>query len=240
MTPLSQLFIATPMYGGQCSGQYTQSLLSLCALLPQHGIASLTAFVFNESLVTRARNALAHSFLQSQATHLLFIDADIHFIAEDVPPMVAANVPVLCGIYPKKRINWEGVRAAALRKESALQHFSGTFAVNLVGDTQEMTVPVNQPVEIASGGTGFMLIQRQVFELLAPSTPTYWDDSNEPPLQMREFFATSIDPQTQRLLSEDYHFCHRWRAQGGKVHAAPWVRLGHVGSYVFEGALQRS
>jgi hypothetical protein len=239
MNPSTQLFIATPMYGGQCTGQYTQSLLSLCALLPQHGIASITGFVFNESLITRARNALVHSFLQTQATHLMFIDADIQFAPEDVIPMIAAQLPVLCGIYPKKRIHWEGVRAAALRGEAALHRFSGHFAVNLVDDASAVTVPANQPVEIASGGTGFMLIQRQVFDTLAPTVPSYWDDSHEPPVPVREFFTTSIDPASHRLLSEDYHFCHRWRAQGGTVHAAPWVRLGHVGSHVFEGALER-
>ena len=36
-------------------------------------------FLMNESLVTRARNALVWEFLQSDATHLMFIDSDIGF-----------------------------------------------------------------------------------------------------------------------------------------------------------------
>ena len=52
-----------------------------------------------------------------------------------------------------------------------------------------------------------------------------------------EYFACSIEPETERLLSEDYHFCYVARKNGYKVWAAPWVRLGHLGSYLFEGGL---
>ena len=63
------IFLATPMYGGQCTGQYVQSLLNLTGLLSQQAIPLHCAFMFNESLITRARNGLAHQFLQSDATH---------------------------------------------------------------------------------------------------------------------------------------------------------------------------
>jgi len=51
------IFIATPMYGGMCSGFYVQSLLPLEKLLAEHGIKSSFSFMFNESLIQRARNA---------------------------------------------------------------------------------------------------------------------------------------------------------------------------------------
>ena len=52
-----------------------------------------------------------------------------------------------------------------------------------------------------------------------------------------EYFACSIEPETQRLLSEDYHFCRVARLNGYKIYAAPWVTLGHFGTYLFEGGL---
>jgi hypothetical protein len=55
--------------------------------------------------------------------------------------------------------------------------------------------------------------------------------------EIKEFFTTSIEPETQHLLSEDYHFCRTWRNNGGKIYAAPWVQLGHVGTYLFDGSL---
>ena len=104
---------------------------------------------------------------------------------------------------------------------------------------------VDQPVEIWNGGTGFMLIKREVFKKLSKTVPSYTNDVNDLSGNLKaevikEFFATSIEKETNRLLSEDYHFCNIWREAGGKVWAAPWCYLAHIGSYVFEGQLLRS
>jgi hypothetical protein len=234
-----KLFVATPMYGGLCSGAYTQSMLGLSDLLRARRIEMLFGCLFNESLVTRARNALVQSFLGTDCTHLMFIDADIRFRPADVLSMLAAGRDVLCGVYPKKQIDWAGVRAAALRGEPDLQRFTGSFVMQLAGDAEQVTVPVDQPAEIRHGGTGFMLIARRVFDQLAPHVPAYADDTAgaAPGTMVKEFFATSIEPGTQRLLSEDYHFCRLWREHGGAVFAAPWVKLAHIGTYTFEGEL---
>jgi hypothetical protein len=124
-----------------------------------------------------------------------------------------------------------------------LKHHTGSFVVNLVDYQGEVTVPVNEPVEIFNGGTGFMLIKREVFEKLKDHVPVYLNDVLDlagtigQRDEIHEFFATSIEPGTQRLLSEDYHFCRIWREIGGKVYAAPWCNLAHIGTYAFEGKL---
>lgn len=241
---MTKLFISTPMYGGQCFGFYAQSLLQLNNKLRDANIESMMSFMFNESLITRARNALAHQFLKTDCTHLFFIDADIRFNAADVIPMLEADKDIICGIYPKKEINWGSVKRAmdAGVPNDQLKWHTGSFVVNLVGYAGEVTVPVNQPVEIWNGGTGFMIIKREVFEKLADKVPSYTNDvtdlaGNIKADEIKEFFATSIEPGTNRLLSEDYHFCRIWREAGGQVWAAPWAHLSHIGSYVFEGAL---
>lgn len=241
---MTKLFISTPMYGGQCFGFYAQSLLQLNNKLRDANIESMMSFMFNESLITRARNALAHQFLKTDCTHLFFIDADIRFNAADVIPMLETDKDIICGIYPKKEINWDSVKRAmdAGVPNDQLKWHTGSFVVNLVGYAGEVTVPVNEPVEIWNGGTGFMIIKREVFEKLADKVPSYTNDvtdlaGNIKADEIKEFFATSIEPGTNRLLSEDYHFCRIWREAGGQVWAAPWAHLSHIGSYVFEGAL---
>lgn len=241
---MKKVFICTPMYGGQCFGFYTQSLLQLNNLFRDNNISSMMSFMFNESLITRARNALAHQFLKTDCTHLFFIDADIRFNAADVLPMLAADKDIICGIYPKKEINWHGVKNAldAGVEVDQLKHHTGSFVVNLVGYSGSVTVPINEPVEIWNGGTGFMIIKREVFEKLADTVPAYTNDVNDlagnlKAEEIKEYFATSIEPGTNRLLSEDYHFCRIWREAGGQIFAAPWAHLSHIGSYVFEGAL---
>ena len=106
-----------------------------------------------------------------------------------------------------------------------------------------VTVPVGEPLEIWAGGTGFMLIKRNVFEKMKEVVPSYLNDvvdlSNamEPRERIVQYFTESIEPGTERLLSEDYHFCRVWREMGGKIHAAPWVQLTHHGTYAFDGKL---
>ena len=241
----TKVFVATPMYGGMCAGFYTQSVLTMGQVFAQNGIGLSFSFMFNESLITRARNALAHQFLKSDNTHLMFIDSDIKFFPEHIIPMINADKDIICGIYPKKEINWETVKRAMDNgvARDDLKFHTGSFVVNLVGYAGEVTVPINEPVEIFNGGTGFMLIKREVLEKMAEKVPSYTNDvgdlsgTMEQAEQIKEFFATSIEPDTNRLLSEDYHFCREWRQMGGKVHAAPWVQLSHVGTYAFEGRL---
>ena len=170
---MAKLFIASPMYGGLCYGYYAQSLMTLQNTLRDNKIDVAMSFLFNESLIQRARNALAHGFLKTDFTHLMFIDADIHFNPQDVLPMILADKPIICGIYPKKEINWEMVHKAAVAgvPPQDLRKYSGSFVVNLVGYAGEAQVQVDQPVEIWNGGTGFMLIKREVFEKLREHVP---------------------------------------------------------------------
>jgi len=51
-----KLFLATPMYGGQCTGMFARSVADLAALCTQYGVQLQLYFLFNESLITRARN----------------------------------------------------------------------------------------------------------------------------------------------------------------------------------------
>jgi len=242
------IFVATPMYGGQCYGSYVQSILQFQSITQQLGWKTLISMMFNESLITRARNALTHNFLKSSCTHLMFIDADIRFSAADIPPMVSADKDIICGIYPKKEINWSTVRAAisAGVPDDQLKHHTGSFVINLVDYVGEVTVPINQPLEVWQGGTGFMLIKREVFEKMREVVPSYKNDVVDlsggiaMTEQITEYFATSIEPETGRLLSEDYHFCYNWRTKcGGKIYAAPWANLAHNGTYAFEGQMLR-
>jgi hypothetical protein len=246
---LTQIMIATPMYGGLCNGTYTVGLLTAVGVFSKHGIAMQYAHMMNESLITRARNSLAKDFLASECTHLMFIDADIGFNPADIPPMVDADKDIICGIYPKKEINWvdvsKAVQAGVIPQE--LPNYTGAFVVNTINDAENLEGNFYEPLEIANGGTGFMLIKRKVFETLIGKVPTYHNDvfhavdANRSVQVINEFFATSIDKDSgNRLLSEDYHFCKIAREAGFRVWAAPWAQLSHTGTYIFNGQLPKA
>ena len=244
----AKLFVATPMYGGLCVGGYTMGILECVQTFMQNNIQMYYSYMMNESLITRARNGMAYDFLQSDATHLMFIDADISFKPQDIVRMIQADKDIICGLYPKKEINWQlvsnAVKSGVDYKD--LPNYTGSFVVNLVGGANETTGNINEPMEIDNGGTGFMLIKREVFETLRPTVPKYTNDmiqiTDKNPVKkiIDEFFATSIDEDTNRLLSEDYHFCKIARKIGYKVYAAPWANLVHSGTYNFSGTLPRS
>ena len=239
------LFVTTPMYGGMTTGFYCQSLISLPGLLKEKGIDLSLSFMFNESLVQRARNGLVNVFMKKEeCTHLMFIDADIRFNSADILSMMEADKDIICGIYPKKEINWRTVEMAVKNDypTEALRHFTGSMVVNLVDYQGEVTVPRDQPVEVFAGGTGFMMIKREVFEKLKPVVNSYTNDVGDTSGELKadtisEFFPVFIEKETNRLLSEDYAFCKIARENGIQIWAAPWVNLGHFGTYLFEGGL---
>ena len=107
------IFVATPMYGGMNHGLYAKACLDLQALCVHYGVQVKFSFLFNESLITRARNYLVDEFLnRSDCTHMLFIDSDIHFDPKDVIALLALDRDVIGGPYPKKAIKWRSVRKA--------------------------------------------------------------------------------------------------------------------------------
>lgn len=238
------IMIATPMYGGMCSGHYVQGLLMTVAKMRELGVKVFWAQMTNESLITRGRNSLTQLFLQSDYDYLMFIDADIAFNGEAVAQLMLADKDIVCGIYPKKEVDWKQVGKAAQEGKENLQDYGGAFVLNMVG-TEDAETDETGCIEVRHGGTGFMLIKRGVFEHLAPHVPTYRNGTHKGedgeyvhPLT-HEFFATSIDP-TGALLSEDYHFCELWRNHGGKVFANPFIKLDHVGTYVYTGDILKS
>ena len=74
-----KLFVATPMYGGQCHGMFAKSMADLSAICAKYGIEMRAYYLFNESLITRARNYCVDEFMRSDFTHMMFIDSDIGF-----------------------------------------------------------------------------------------------------------------------------------------------------------------
>ena len=227
------VFVATPMYGGMAAGIYTVSMVQLSAIFLRNRVDSVYAVTSSESLVPNARNVLTDQFLESQATHLMWIDADIGFNAMDIVSMLIADKDIVCGIYPKKEVDWarvaQAVKAGVPPEE--LSNHAGLFAVKLLDDSADRVAADSDGLlEIAAGGTGFMLIKRGVFDTLSGVVPEYAPDQTS----IKEYYATTTDPESGRLITEDYHFCGLARSHGFKIYAAPWVHLRHAGTYVFD------
>lgn len=247
---MKSLFVATPMYGGQCFGAYTDSMMKLVAETVRRGIQFRFFPIFNESHVDRARFLCADEFLRSDFSHMLFIDADIQFKAEDALQMLKLAEPdkdVICGFYPKKVINWKAVVAAvragyADEDPEALEHFVAdmVYTPSMVPEDNTMR-SIYDLTPLHEGGTGFMMIQRHVFERVREANPHLimlkWPDK---PQTLTVFFDAKIDPDAiyKRFLSEDYDFCRLVRNAGMKVWLAPWINLTHHGYWRWIGNIE--
>lgn len=248
-----KLFIATPMYGGNCTGYYTKSMCDLMAVAGKIGLTVKQYFLFNESLITRARNYCVDEFLRSDCTHLLFIDSDIGFNYQDVLSLLwltgdtEKGYDVMTGPYPKKTIAWEKVVTAYEKgygkdNPHQLSNFIGDYVFN---PKAEGTYSLSEPIEIKEGGTGFMMIPREVFEVYAEAFPElkyvpdhsrtqHFDGTKE----ITAFFDCVIDPESKRYLSEDYMFSRYLEKIGKRIWVCPWMNLTHTGTYTFGGSLQ--
>lgn len=176
-----KLFVATPAYGGQTAGMYTRSVSDLTALSAHYGIETKLFMLFNESLITRARNYCVDEFLRSDSTHLMFIDADIGFKAQDVVTMLALQsdespYDILCGPYPKKTISWEKIKQAvdkgvADEDPNVLDKFVGDYVFNPADGTGR--IAISEPAEVMEAGTGFMMIKRESIEKYVAAHPQH-------------------------------------------------------------------
>jgi hypothetical protein len=247
----NKLFIATPMYGGMSHGLYVKSCLDLQNIMNRYGIETKFSFLFNESLITRARNYLVDEFLRTDYTHMLFIDSDIHFNAQDVVALLALDKDLIGGPYPKKSINWKNVIDAARKHPdlapSELEKLVGDYVFNVVKGTSQFSV--TEPLEVMEIGTGYMMIKREVFDKMKEAYPQihYKPDhvgqkNFDGSRYIHAYFDTVIDTKesitgggSDRYLSEDYMFCQMWRKIGGQIFLCPWMKTQHVGTYAFTG-----
>lgn len=245
----NKFFVATPCYGGQLMEPYFRSTIKLMSFFNQHQIPLAFGTIANESLVTRARNVLLAYFLNSDYTHLLFIDADIEFQVEDVLKLYAANKDVAVGAYPKKGVAWQRIKESITQKPNAemadkdIAAYGSDYAVNFKFlNKDEKTIAVeNGLVKLHDAGTGFMMIRREAILKLLKAYPElkYNNDVNINNEQINNhfyaLFDTMIDPIDRRYLSEDYTFCRRWQEIGGDIWLDPSISLNHYGHFCFQG-----
>ena len=247
------LFVATPMYGGMCAGMFAKSCADLSALCTQYGIPLQFYFLFNESLITRARNYCCDEFMRGKLQHLMFIDSDIGFNPQDVIALMALQAQnpekydIIGGPYPKKCISWEKIKSAvdkgmADKDPSVLDKYVGDYVFNPKGGQQQ--IRIDEPVEVLEIGTGFMMVTKQAMQKFADNYQQYlykpdhvrtehFDGSRK----IMQYFQAEIDPKSERYLSEDYWFCQKAQAIELKTWFCPWMKLQHVGTYIFGGSL---
>ena len=234
------ILLATPCFGGMVQQGYMLSVCKLMRAAPAHGFALELALLGGDALITRSRAVLVARFLDMpQATHLLFVDADIAFEPEQVVRLLRADKELAAAFYPLKATDWDAVPARVVGGETL--RGAGLSYVGTLLEPPERRME-GDFATARYAGTGFQLIKRTVFEQLIAAHPelrfasVHTRRGNLPDSQnLYALFDCLIDPDTGAYLSEDYAFCRRWRALGGDIWLDLRSRLTHVGADQFQG-----
>lgn len=256
------ILIGTPCYGGMLHEGYMHSMIATILALPQFNIEVSLKTITNESLVTRARNHIADSFLENKTfTHLLFIDSDISFSYKQIVRMVQFNKELVIGSYPHKAYDWTSIYNIIKKKEdltikeleASILRYSGSMLSEKNNDNNNFSL-------IEDNGfvkgwwdcpTGFMLIRRDTFEKMIDKIGKEISYINDLPQTSADglsviinektqyaFFNAEVDPTTRRYLSEDYLFCKRWiNCCNGEIWIDTRSQLTHTGTWSFKGDL---
>jgi hypothetical protein len=203
-----KLFIALPTTHGVMQTQFLPGIMDWF----RDRSIETTVYQYIDPYIVLARNTAVADFLQTDCTHLLFIDADIVFRKEQILRLLSHDVDIVGGLYPKKaqgKIKW---------------------VCNALPDRPPPEE--NGLIKLKHIGTGFMLIRRRVFvEMIGHFGDEIAYLEDEIDRELWNFFPMGI--VDRRMLSEDWFFCNRARELGFVVYGDTVVLLKHIGTVVF-------
>lgn len=213
-------------YGGKVYDKYLQSMIRWTSIASVYQVKWSFNVISNESLVTRARNLAAANFLtlEHQPTHLIFIDVDQGFNAEEILVLLNHKKDIITAPVPLKTIPL-------------------TYNINPLEN--EVVDPKTGLLKLARAGTGCMIIAREVLEKLK-SHPDIYQYENDikfnndagkiAPEHLYTYFNTTVVKDEQgrnRFMSEDYDFCEKWKDLGGEIWCDTRLTLSHIGVYEY-------
>ena len=246
--PKYKIFVATPVHS-ECSIHYTQALLKFQKQCMMNSIM-VSFSLLKSSLVTQGRNLCVANFLKDPTnyTHLLFIDSDIDFKFDTIIKMLKFDREVIATPYPMKHIHWDQiwdrVQKGKIKNIEQLKRAGHAFPIKLDNQKGKEIPVVDGVIEVSHAPTGCMLIKKQVFDKMIKAYP---NDKIEQATIVNgkalideynyNFFDTIHDPETRKYYGEDFGFCKKWTAIGGKCYCYVSDDITHVGEYAYNGKL---
>lgn len=212
--PGPHVFIAIPCHG-EISAQTFSSFFEAAQLLDAAGHNITLCTEAGNCHVDDARNSLVREFLKTDCTDLVFIDADVGFLPENLLRLVEVDRDINAGIYPKK----EDV------EDFPILPIPG-----------ELWADKDGLVEVEGVPTGFLRIRRHVLEALAEEAQGFIGQAGDP-VPYKVIFERTISGGKRR--SGDYAFCYKAREAGFKIHVDPEMEFTHTGAKTWAGSLGR-
>ena len=212
------VMIAMPCY----DSVKVSTMMSVIKLVQQLGKSGVAVGIntIKSPLIHQARNYLTSVFLDSDFTHLLFIDSDVEFEPEAVLRMLVAKKDLICTPYRVKSMDVDKKIYTVEIKEARRME---------AGDI----------MEISAGPTGIMLIHRDVFKKIIEKFPDLKIKNSvfPKPGPDHKYYYNFFDFKFEDGYSsgEDVSFCKLVEKVGFKLYANTASFTKHHGSYAWGG-----
>ncbi len=239
------IMICTPCHS-DVTMHYTQALLELQQLCIKKEIR-ITFTLLKSSLVTQGRNLCVSAFLESNCTHMLFVDSDIYFRAESIIKLLDLDKELISIPYPLKTMMWDKLyqkwNNGEVKNAGDIHRWLNTYPMK-VADADNITLD-SGVMEVTHSPTGCMLIKRSVFDKMIEKYPdknivqkTVINGEYVDRPHLWNFFDCIHDPETKTYLGEDFSFCKLWKDIGGKCYVFVNDPIIHVGEHQYEGCFR--
>lgn len=179
-----RVFIATPAYDGRVLSDYALALSETSFVSMINGIYTTATIMGNGAFIDIARNHFVRMFLETNATHLFYIDADVRWEARAFIELVRANLPICAGAYRKRQEP----------EEYPIRYVSGADGTVQTRDGWVLADRV---------ATGFLCIRRDVIQRMVDEGQ--WIKVGNERECPRLFYTKYEDDG--RFIGEDYSFC---------------------------------
>jgi len=218
-----KIAVLTPCHYGNVNVYFAISLISAFTRVKKAEATFLSSV--GSSMLPHARNMLVAQAMHWGADKLIFIDDDISFDSESFQRLCLHPEPIVAGTYQKKP---HDVHAAPDLALSALPE-------GLNPDHRGL-------VEVDGAPTGFMRVDRGVFEELKSTCMKMCDDAMPPEheAELYQYFEFTTMQKERGVFTagEDYAFCRKARKAGFRTWIDPTMKLGHhVGQFRFGASL---
>jgi hypothetical protein len=209
----SLVLIAMPNGSGQVPAPMVTSLLQL------HKPCLCAFLVIERQMIDTARNGIVGEFLKNDFTHLLMVDDDNPIPEDTLEKMLEDNKDIVIAPILTRNPNKDGKHTLCAFYKRVIEGIKLYDNITVFKDNGDLH-------KIDGGGTGCILIKREVIEKLNKKYNGHLFE------RVRNVFEKPIMVDgkefTERTISEDVLFCERAIDEGFEVWLDSRIRPFHI------------
>lgn len=205
MTPSPTNLTVSIISGGTIRAETLISLTAALDVVKKHGIGVYLSVQIG-GYAARNRNAAVEAAKQNKSSHLMFIDNDMVFPPSGIQRLIDHDKDIVGGMY-NARPAPDGELISTVKMINPAKDPNA-------GKTYLTPFPA-QIFKCYGLGTGFMLINMEVFNVLE-----------------KPYFVSGEDANGE-AFTEDIYFCGKAGEAGIDVWCSPTIKIGHIGTKEF-------